>query len=221
MPTPDENLAEDFRSIGSLPSHPGRPLTDVHTSEEIRVALDERPIVAAPQGATLSERIAFALSPDNYIDVEEDSGIRELRELLQESTTTSFVGAQPVSWLMHQLCIRIEDRAQRLRAIPDLAKEWTKAVAQSRGRLMMLEPREDDIPALGRLVVLAEHFLLNQEAGQLTLVLDPDGDDGWTVAMTFGQEAPDSDMAGGAAYGTGTTAADALREALHECGESV
>lgn len=42
------------------------------------------------------------------------------------------------------------------------------------------------------------------------LVISRVGPDGWAAGVEFGREAPDSPMAGGAAYGMGTTAAEAL-----------
>lgn len=42
--------------------------------------------------------------------------------------------------------------------------------------------------------------------------------DPWVVGIEFGQEAPDSDMAGGAAYGMGDTMIEALQKAVDETG---
>jgi hypothetical protein len=55
----------------------------------------------------------------------------------------------------------------------------------------------------------------DQEQATLGLVLQ-NGE--WSAAYTFGREAPDSPMAGGAAYGMGETVGDALRGILEDVG---
>jgi hypothetical protein len=45
-----------------------------------------------------------------------------------------------------------------------------------------------------------------------------DGDDEWVAACVFGSEAPDSPMAGGAAYGRGATALEAVSTVIDTIG---
>lgn len=73
----------------------------------------------------------------------------------------------------------------------------------------------DTVPALGPLAVLAANFV-QERGGAVALNVTDDGE--WIAAITFGREAEDSDMAGGQAIGTGTTADEALRAALAEAG---
>ncbi len=68
------------------------------------------------------------------------------------------------------------------------------------------------------LIQAAARYLAKQGEGTMLLSLDEKGE--WSCALTFGREAPDSPMAGGAAYGFGPTVDDALVEALTECGVS-
>jgi hypothetical protein len=81
---------------------------------------------------------------------------------------------------------------------------------------------EDVVPALGPLTVLAQQFIEHQGAGQIVLTASETPNDNespeWSCALTFGREAPDSDMAAGAAYGVDYTAEGALRAALAEAG---
>lgn len=56
---------------------------------------------------------------------------------------------------------------------------------------------------------------LTREGGRLYVSHDLDT---WVVGIEFGKEAPDSDMAGGAAYGRGETMIEALRQAVDETG---
>lgn len=60
---------------------------------------------------------------------------------------------------------------------------------------------------------LFEHAAENGPA-RLALIHDEDGS--WSVSYEFGAEAPDSTMAGGAAYGTGSTLEVALSQAVGE-----
>lgn len=57
---------------------------------------------------------------------------------------------------------------------------------------------------------------LAEQEGVMTLAYVPRH--GWTVSLVFGREAPDSPMAGGAAYGTGDTLMAALQKAVDETG---
>lgn len=61
---------------------------------------------------------------------------------------------------------------------------------------------------------------LTSEGGRVVLSHDPDRheDESWVVGIEFGKEAPDSPMAGGAAYGTGGTMLEALQQAVDETG---
>lgn len=59
---------------------------------------------------------------------------------------------------------------------------------------------------------------LHREGGQLVVTASPDRRREWTVGLTFGEEAQDSPMAGGAAYGMADNLQDALRAALDEAG---
>lgn len=88
------------------------------------------------------------------------------------------------------------------------------------------DPQVDSVQTpLGALMQMAEAFLIRQGQGQLVLAVSPTPSNSepteWMAGFTFGQEAPDSDMAGGAAYGMGETATDALRQALNDAGEKV
>lgn len=59
--------------------------------------------------------------------------------------------------------------------------------------------------------------LLIDEGGQLVVSYDEslgDGSQPWTVSLVVGREAPDSDMAGGAAYGIGAVLPVAMEQAL-------
>lgn len=68
---------------------------------------------------------------------------------------------------------------------------------------------------------LADQYLsalqknLADQGGACTVSFDAQE---WLCALVFGREAPDSDMAGGAAYGTGETLSEALRAALDQTG---
>jgi hypothetical protein len=57
--------------------------------------------------------------------------------------------------------------------------------------------------------------LVDQNGGQLVIAYDPELEPTpWVVGSTFGREAEDSPMAGGAIYGAGAMLRDALDEAL-------
>lgn len=55
---------------------------------------------------------------------------------------------------------------------------------------------------------------LGEQGGSLAINGEDDGE--WIVAIEFGREADDSPMAGGAAYGAGSTMAEALDSAAKE-----
>lgn len=57
---------------------------------------------------------------------------------------------------------------------------------------------------------------LEENEGSFTMYYDAERD--WTVSIIFGREAEDSPMAGGAAFGLGSSAYDAMAEALTEAG---
>jgi hypothetical protein len=61
---------------------------------------------------------------------------------------------------------------------------------------------------------------LSEEGGAFGLRYDPDAkpEDRWTAALEWGQEAPDSQMAGAAAYGLGASASEAVDQMLDEAG---
>lgn len=63
---------------------------------------------------------------------------------------------------------------------------------------------------------IVEHMQKVEAGGALTLVLDEAGD--WSASYVFGQEAEDSPMAGGAAYGYGPTADLTLGAIARDCG---
>lgn len=59
--------------------------------------------------------------------------------------------------------------------------------------------------------------LVDQGGGQFTIAHDPDDETTpWLIGSTFGREAEDSPMAGGAIYGVGKNLAMALDMALGE-----
>lgn len=60
---------------------------------------------------------------------------------------------------------------------------------------------------------------IGSDTGMLSICHDPDSDsDFWLVGLEFGREAEDSPMAGGAAYGTGKTLAEAAERVAEEMG---
>jgi hypothetical protein len=59
---------------------------------------------------------------------------------------------------------------------------------------------------------------LKQHGGTFAVSYDPALRQGWTVAVEWGREAPDSPMAGAAAYGVGDNALGAIQAALDEAG---
>jgi hypothetical protein len=70
---------------------------------------------------------------------------------------------------------------------------------------------DDTVPPLGRLIVLAESYMSRPgQSGSITLARDEDGT--WVGSIT---------SVNGNGIGTGDTAADALRTALNELGETV
>lgn len=58
--------------------------------------------------------------------------------------------------------------------------------------------------------------LLEKEGGHFSLAKNDDGE--WLAALEWGKEAPDSDMAGAAAYQFGTNPYEALNRVLDEAG---
>lgn len=66
----------------------------------------------------------------------------------------------------------------------------------------MSEPAEVTIPAPAVRTV-------TEQGGRVVLAYNPDFGE-WVAGAEFGQEAPDSDMVAGAAYGVGQTAQQAL-----------
>jgi hypothetical protein len=179
----------------------------------------------------------------------DDPAVAELADLRDRAMVTSFVGDQPVRWLLGELddrieraCARVnEERAPTPANCPTCASPQPQLhpAVQFEGEVQVCsdpwhqaelpEPRwsdprdDDDQPVLGKLAVLAEQFLIRQEGGQIVLSHNPEGGvgDKWHASLAFGREAPDSDMAAGVAYGMGTEASDALRTALSEAGESL
>lgn len=59
--------------------------------------------------------------------------------------------------------------------------------------------------------------VLEKEGGRLAIAYDHHRAE-WVVGLEFGQEADDSDMAGGAAYGTGDTYSEAMAQAAGDLG---
>jgi hypothetical protein len=61
--------------------------------------------------------------------------------------------------------------------------------------------------------------LVDQGGGQLTIAYDPELEPTpWVVGSTFGREAEDSPMAGGAVYGAAADLGEALDQALADLG---
>lgn len=61
---------------------------------------------------------------------------------------------------------------------------------------------------------------LSEDGGRVMISFDPDKKgDTWMVGMEWGREAPDSDMAGAAAYGLRDTLESALSAALEDSGK--
>lgn len=60
--------------------------------------------------------------------------------------------------------------------------------------------------------------LVGELASPTQVVLSRVGPDGWLCGIEFGREAPDSPMAGSAAYGSGETPQWALQGALMKTG---
>ena len=59
--------------------------------------------------------------------------------------------------------------------------------------------------------------LVKFDGGDLTIAYSPDDETSpWLVGSTFGQEAEDSPMAGGAVYGAAVELGDALDQALSD-----
>jgi hypothetical protein len=81
---------------------------------------------------------------------------------------------------------------------------------------------EGELQTLGNLVAMTQAFIERFGEGNLAVsrMNDDEGRE-WCAVITFGREAPDSDMAAGQAIGMGLTLADALRGALAEAGEKV
>jgi hypothetical protein len=71
----------------------------------------------------------------------------------------------------------------------------------------------------GDLIDTALRGLRDQQRGRLMMAyaLKEDGDR-WVAGMEFGSEGEGSEMYGGAAYGTGSTAREALTSALQDAG---
>lgn len=74
---------------------------------------------------------------------------------------------------------------------------------------------------LGELLERAQRFLERHDGGALSVLLgsrpspnDHEPEDTWSVAITFGREDPDSDMAAGQALGVAPTLNEALHDAL-------
>jgi hypothetical protein len=60
--------------------------------------------------------------------------------------------------------------------------------------------------------------LLQVDGGSFGLSYSPEREE-WVVALEWGREAPDSPMAGAAAYGMDSVAAAAVEQALREAGK--
>lgn len=73
---------------------------------------------------------------------------------------------------------------------------------------------EKGLAEQGGKIVISHHA----RQGRDGLQVSARENDPWVVGIEFGQEAPDSDMAGGAAYGMGETMLEALQQAVDETG---
>lgn len=88
-------------------------------------------------------------------------------------------------------------------------------------------PADGWLETPGDIVIPASvHEALREGGGRFVIAMlteRADNEDGfvpteWMVGMEWGKEAPDSDMAAAAAYGTGETVTDALRSFLTDGG---
>lgn len=74
-------------------------------------------------------------------------------------------------------------------------------------------------PSAGELLEKLSEYVEKQESGSVAIGYNKDRDGSrWLVSVVFGREAPDSDMAGGAAHGLSEDLGEALAHAAGECG---